>query len=70
MFLWANLLVSLILIAPAVWVFRNLSFKNLDNPVIRVLVHGGGGKQMIAALEFLKALHDFDNEEISSSKPL
>ncbi|SRR6266446_1736215 len=61
MFLWANLLVSLIFIAPAVWVFRNLSFGNIDNPVIRVLVHGGGGKQMIAALEFLKALQDFES---------
>jgi hypothetical protein len=61
MFLWANLLVSLIFIAPAVWVFRNLSLKNIGNPVIRVLVHGSGGKQMIAALEFLKALQDFES---------
>jgi hypothetical protein len=62
-FLWANLAVSLVFIAPALWVFRNLSFKNIDNPVIRALVHGSGGKQMIAALEFLKALQDFENEE-------
>ena len=62
-FLWANLAVSLIFVAPAVWVLRNLSFKNIGNPVIRTLVHGGGGKQMIAALEFLKALQDFENED-------
>ncbi len=62
-FLWVNLVVSLIFIAPAVWVFRNLSFKNIGNPVIRALVHGGGGKQMIAALEFLKALQEFEDEE-------
>ena len=31
--------------------------------MIRVLVHGGGGKQMIAALEFLKTLQAFENEE-------
>ena len=61
MFLWANLLVSLIFIAPAVWVFRNLSFKNIGNPVIRALVHGGGGKQMIAALEFLESLQEFED---------
>jgi len=30
---------------------------------IRALVHGGGGKQMIAALEFLKALQEFEDEE-------
>jgi hypothetical protein len=62
-FLWVNLVVSLIFIAPAVWVFRNLSLKNIDNPVIRALVHGGGGKQMIAALEFLKALQEFEDEQ-------
>jgi hypothetical protein len=60
-FLWANLLVSLIFIAPAVWVFRKLSFKNIGNPVIRALVHGGGGKQMIAALEFLESLQEFED---------
>jgi len=63
MFLWANLLVSLIFIAPAVWVFRNLSFRNIGNPVIRALVHGSGGKQMIAALEFLEALQEFEDED-------
>jgi hypothetical protein len=62
-YLWANLAFSLILIAPAIWVFRNLSFKNIDNPVIRTLVHGSGGKQMIAALEFLKALREFEDED-------
>jgi hypothetical protein len=62
-FLWVNMAVSLILIAPAVWVLRNLSFKNVGNPVIRALVHGSGGKQMIAALEFLKALQEFEDED-------
>jgi hypothetical protein len=62
-YLWANLAFSLILIAPAAWILRNLSFKNIDNPVIRALVHGSGGKQMIAALEFLKALREFEDEE-------
>jgi hypothetical protein len=62
-FLWVNLVVSLIFVAPAVWVLRNLSFKNIGNPVIRALVHGGGGKQMIAALEFLIALQEFEAEE-------
>jgi hypothetical protein len=62
-FLWANLAFSLILVVPAVWILRNLSFKNVDNPVIRALVHGNGGKQMIAAVEFLKALQEFENED-------
>jgi hypothetical protein len=62
-YLWANLAFSLILVAPAVWVLRNLSFKNTDNPVIRALVHGNGGQQMVAALEFLKALQEFEDED-------
>jgi flagellar biogenesis protein FliO len=62
-FLWVNLVVSLAFIAPAIWVFRNLSLKNIGNPAIRTLVHGGGGKQMIAALEFLKALQEFQDED-------
>ncbi len=62
-FLWVNLIVSLIFLAPAIWVFRNLSFSNIGNPVIRVLVHGAGGKQMIAAMEFLKALREFEAED-------
>jgi hypothetical protein len=62
-FLWVNLVVSLIFLAPAIWVFRNLSFSNIGNPVIRVLVHGAGGKQMIAAMEFLNALREFEAED-------
>ena len=60
-YLWANLAFSLILVVPAVWILRNLSFKNVDNPVIRALVHGSGGKQMVAALAFLKTLQEFEN---------
>jgi hypothetical protein len=62
-YLWANLAFSLILVVPAVWILRNLSFRNVDNPVIRALVHGNGGKQMVAALEFLKALQEFENDQ-------
>jgi hypothetical protein len=62
-FLCANLALSLIFVVPAVWVLRNLSFKNTDNPVIRAFVHGNGGTQMVAAVEFLKALQEFEEED-------
>jgi hypothetical protein len=62
-FLWVNLAVSLVFLAPAIWILRNLSFKKVDNAVIRALVHGSGGTQMVAALEFLKNLQDFEDEE-------
>ncbi|MGI8819875.1 MAG: hypothetical protein ACR2ID_03250 [Chthoniobacterales bacterium] len=62
-FRWGNLVVSLVLVAPAVWLFRNLSFNGMSHPVIRVLIEGAGGKQVIAALAFLKTLQEFEDEE-------
>jgi hypothetical protein len=62
-YLRGNLVFRLILVAPAVWLLRNVSFKDTDNSVIRALIHGNGGKPMVAALEFLKALQEFENEE-------
>jgi len=67
-FLWANLAVSLIFVVPAVWVLRNLRFKNTDNSIIRAFVHGNGGEQMVAALEFLKAIQEFENEKQNGDK--
>lgn len=61
-FLWTNLIVSLAFVGPAFWLFRNLRFENIGNPVIRLLLHGGGGKQIIAAMESLKALEEFKAE--------
>ena len=62
-YLWTNLALSLVLVAPAIWILCSLSFKNLDNPVIRALVHGSGGKQIVSAFEFLKAVHAFEKDE-------
>ena len=68
-FLWVNLVVSVIFIVPAIWVLHHLSFKNTDNPVIRALVHGNGGKQVVSALEFLKTLREFEDEEENGTVP-
>lgn len=62
-FLWVNFVFSAILIAPTAWLFRNLNFENARNPVIRVLVSGSGGKEMIAAMEFLKTVQDFESDQ-------
>jgi hypothetical protein len=61
-FLWANVVFSLLLIVPAAWLFRNLTFQNIGHPVIRAFVNGGGGKQILAAMEFLNALQEFEDE--------
>jgi hypothetical protein len=69
-FLWWNMAVSAIFVVPAVWVLRNLSFKNTNNPVIRAFVYGNGGGQMVTALEFLKTLQEFENENGTESQTL
>jgi len=61
-FLWSNFVFSAILIGPTVWIFRNLNFENAGNPVIRALVSGSGGKEMIAAMQFLKTVQDFESD--------
>lgn len=62
-FLWANLVFSLILVVPAVWMFRQLSLRNIGNPVVRAVVQGSGGVQMIAAMEFLNSIREFEGED-------
>lgn len=61
-FLWANFLFSLILVAPATWLFQKLSL-NVTNPVVRLLVRNGGGEQLLAAMTFLTSIHEFETEE-------
>jgi hypothetical protein len=61
-YLWSNLIFSVILIVPSIWMFRKLNTRSTDNALVRRLVHGSGGHQMMAALEFLKTLHEFEDE--------
>ena len=61
-FLWVNIVVSVVLVGPALWTFRQLGLRNLDHPVVRALVQGSGGAQMIAAMEFLNGVEEFESE--------
>jgi hypothetical protein len=62
-FLYVNAAVSLAFFLPAIWVFRNLSFRNAGHPVIRIFINGAGGKQVLAATDFLNQIEEFKAEE-------
>ncbi len=62
-FLYANAALSLAFFAPALWIFRNLNFRNADHPVIRVFINGAGGKQLLAAMDFLDRIEKFKADE-------
>ncbi len=62
-FLYANAAVSVAFLLPAIWVFRNLNFRNACHPVIRAFINGAGGKQLLAAADFLSRIEQFKAEE-------
>lgn len=61
--IYANVAVSLAFLLPAVWIFRNLNFRNAGHPVIRLFINGAGGKQVLAATDFLNRIEQFTAEE-------
>ena len=62
-FIYANAALSVALFLPAIWVFRNLNFRNAGHPVIRIFINGAGGKQLLAAADFLNRIEQFKAEE-------
>ncbi len=58
-----NILVSLLLIPLAVWIYRKLNWKNIHIPWVRSFIYGSGGKQVVKAMGFLKEIDSFEKEE-------
>ncbi|WP_374950196.1 hypothetical protein [Mucilaginibacter sp.] len=46
----------------AVWFFRQLSSKNINNPTAKILLAGSGWYQANSAYKFLKEIENFENE--------
>jgi hypothetical protein len=61
-YIYANAVVSLAFFIPAIWLFRHLNFRNAGNPVIRAFINGAGGKEMLAAMNFLNQIEEFQAE--------
>jgi hypothetical protein len=62
-YIYANVVVSVAFVLPAFWLFRNLNFRNAGHPVIRLFINGAGGKQLLAATDFLNQIEEFKTEE-------
>jgi hypothetical protein len=62
--LWANFALGAVFFAPAVWLFRNLSFRNAGHPLVRIFIEGAGGKQLVAAIDFLGRVEEFETENL------
>lgn len=61
-YIYANVVVSMAFLLPTIWLFRNLNFRNAGNPVIRLFINGAGGKQLLAATDFLNQIEEFKAE--------
>lgn len=61
--IYANVAVSLAFLLPAIWIFRNLNFRNAGHPVIRIFINGAGGRHVLAATDFLNRIEQFTAEE-------
>ena len=61
-YLAANVVVSVAFLVPAIWLFRNLNFRKAGHPVIRLFINGAGGKQLLAATDFLNQIEEFKAE--------
>jgi hypothetical protein len=57
------LAVSLAFFLPAIWLFRNLNFRHASHPVIRAFINGAGGKEVLAAMDFLNQIEEFTAAE-------
>jgi hypothetical protein len=57
-----NIILSLLFIPLAVWIYRKLSWKNMHIPWIKSFIYSIGGKQMTKAMDFLQEIDSFEKE--------
>lgn len=60
--LMGNLIVSLVFLVLTIWGYRKLHSKNMNKTWMKKLISGSGGKQIVAAIEYLEEIEQFENE--------
>jgi hypothetical protein len=51
------------------WVFKKISYKNMNIPWVKYLIEHAGGKTIVRAMEFLNEIDDFeDNSNVPESQ--
>lgn len=58
----ANIILSLLFIPLAVWIYRKLSWKNIHIPWVKQFIYSIGGKQITKAIGFLQEIDNFEKE--------
>jgi len=58
-----NIVISLCLIIPTLWFYRELSPRTTTRNWVKRLVDDSGGKEITAAVEFLDEIEKFENED-------
>ena len=58
----ANLAFSVLLFPFIWWVFKKISYKNMNIPWVRNLIESAGGKTIARAMEFLNEIDDYENK--------
>jgi hypothetical protein len=61
-YMFSNVAFGMLLIFPAIWIYRRLSPANVDHPVVR-LMSKNGGPDLLAASEFFNQLDEFGGED-------
>ena len=65
----ANLAFSVLLFPFIWWVFKKISYKNMNIPWVRNLIESAGGKTIARAMEFLNEIDDYeDNSNVPKSQ--
>ena len=51
------------------WVFKKISYKNMNIPWVKYLIEHAGGKTIVRAMEFLNEIDDYeDNSNVPESQ--
>ena len=61
---WAlvNLAFSVLLFPFIWWVFKKISYKNMNIPWVKYLIEHAGGKTIVRAMEFLNEIDEYENK--------
>jgi hypothetical protein len=61
-FALANLVFSFLLFPFIWWVFKKISYKNMNIPWVKYLIEHAGGETIVRAMEFLNEIDDYENK--------
>jgi hypothetical protein len=57
-----NIAISVLLFPFIWWVFKKISYKNMNIPWVKYLIEHAGGKTIVRAMEFLNEIEDFETK--------